>query len=209
MAEPTYVEVMGHGAATVTPDRLRVHLAAESRATSVAEAFERADTALRAMLAALRRHGSTDEDLRSTAIEVYPGRDRREARGAQRGFHASMGVEAQLRDLSTAGSALSAALEAGGDASRVHGVSLATSTTEEALTEAREAAWANASAKAQQYAGLAGRSLGVVLSVSELGSRGGRPVQAAGEYAMAASSAAIEPGSSEVHAAVAVRWELV
>ncbi|MDQ4007012.1 MAG: SIMPL domain-containing protein [Actinomycetota bacterium] len=208
MAEPTYVEVTGNGAATVTPDRLRVHLAAESRAASVAEAFEGADTALRAMLAALRRHGATDEDLRSTAIEVYPRNDRREARG-QRGFQASMGVEAQLRDLSTAGAALSAALEAGGDASRVHGVSLATSTTEEALTEAREEAWANAAAKAQQYAELAGRPLGVVLSVSELSSRGGWPVEASGGQAVAFSAAAVEPGSSRLHAAVAVRWELV
>src|SRR5262245_48690379 len=170
MAQERFIEVTGMGTATTTPDVLRAHLAAESGAATVAQAFNDASNAMQAMLSVLREHGAGDDDLRSTDIGIYSNRD---AGRSGRGFHASMGVEARLSDIDSAGTALSAAVEAGGDASRVHGISLESSTSAEALSEAREAAWADARAKAEQYAALAGRSLGGVLSVSEPRRAGG------------------------------------
>jgi uncharacterized protein len=204
MAEQTFVEVTGFGSADTTPDRLRAHLAAVAGASTVAQAFTEAGESLQAMLAVLREHGAADEDLRSTGIEILSDRERHGLRGR---FQAHMSVEALLRDIDSAGTALSAAVEAGGDASRVHGISLDSSASEDALVEAREAAWADATAKAEQYATLAGRSLGTVLSVSEL-RRGhdGEPIA----YAAAASlsAAAVETGTRALHAVITVRWEL-
>jgi uncharacterized protein YggE len=166
MAEQTFVEVTGFGSATTTPDRLRAHLAAVSGAPTVAQAFSGASEAMQAMLSVLREHGVADEDLRSTGIQVHSDHEYRGIRGR---FEADMSLEALLRDIDSAGTVLSAAVEAGGDASRVHGISLDSSAAEDSLSEAREGAWADATAKAEQYAELAGRSLGAVLSVSELG----------------------------------------
>jgi uncharacterized protein YggE len=156
------------------------------------------------MLAALRVHGLADQDLRTAGIEVHSDRERR----GTRGFRAAFSVETVLQDISSAGQVLSAAVEAGGDSCRVHGVSLESTTTARALEEAREAAWADATAKAQQYAALAGRSLGAVVWVSELG--GGRrgPIPFAGEDAVPAAGGPIEPGTRTLRTAIAVRWEL-
>jgi uncharacterized protein len=203
MAEQTFVEVTGVGSATTTPDRLRAHLAAVSGAPTVAQAFSGASDAMQAMLSVLREHGVADEDLRSTGIQVHSDHEYRGIRGR---FEADMSLEALLRDIDSAGTVLSAAVEAGGDASRVHGISLDSSAAEDSLSKAREGAWADATAKAEQYAELAGRSLGAVLSVSELGG-GGRPMHFAGEAAHA-SAAPVEPGTRGLHAAITVRWEL-
>jgi uncharacterized protein YggE len=205
MAQERYIEVTGVGTATTTPDRLRARLAAESGAPTVAQAFNDASNALQAMLAILREQGVGDDDLRSTDIGIHSNRDRGQS---GQGFHASMGVEARLSDIDSAGAALSAAVEAGGDASRVYGISLESSTTAEAMSEAREAAWANARAKAEQYAALAGRSLGGVLSVSEPRRRGGGGGIPLAVAASASGEVSVEAGTRTLHAAIRVRWEL-
>jgi uncharacterized protein YggE len=198
-----FIEVIGTGAADVASDHLRLHLAAESSAVSVADAFDSADAALRHMLAALRERGATDDDLRSTGIEVHPDHDKG---GDRSGFRASMGVAVVLRDLASAGTVLAAAIEAGGDASRVHGLSLAATATQETLASARDDAWADAMVRAQQYAALAGRNLGAVLSVSEI-SQSDPFAPRVGAAAL--SGAHLEPGSQTIRASVAVRWRLV
>jgi uncharacterized protein len=198
-----FIEVIGTGAADVASNHLQLHLAVESSAASVADAFDTADAALTRMLAALREHGATDEDLRSTEIGVHPDHDKD---GNRSGFRASMGVTVALRDLASAGTVLAAAIEAGGDASRVHGLSLAATATQETLASARAAAWEDAMVRAQQYAALAGRTLGAVLSVSEIGQSDGLAQRVS---IAAASGAHLEPGSQTIRASVAVRWQLV
>lgn len=198
-----FLEVIGTGAADAASDHLRLQLGAESSAASVADAFDAADAALRRMLAVLREHGATDEDLRSTEVAVHPDYDQG---GDRSGFRASMGVAVLLRDLAGAGTVLSAAIEAGGDASRVHGLSLAATATQEALASARDAAWADAVASANQYAALAGRNLGAVVSVSEIAQSDGF-VRRAGAAAL--SAAHLEPGSQTIQTSIAVRWQLV
>jgi uncharacterized protein len=206
MTEPTFVEVTGFGSASTTPDRLRAHLAAVGGAPTVAQAFSGASEAMQSMLTALRENGVAGEDLRSTGIQVHSDHGHRSIRGR---FEAHMSVDAVLRDIDSAGTVLSAAVEAGGDASRVHGISLDSSAADDALAEAREAAWADAPVKAKQYAELAGRSLGAVLSVSELRGNRGRATAFGADAAPAAGGGpAIEPGTRGLHAVITVRWEL-
>jgi len=202
MGEDAFVEVTGYGSATTTPDRVRIHVAAAARAPAVGDAFEAADAGLKAMLAAARDHGVSDEDLRSTHVDVQAGR---RGRGAGPGFRASMGIEITVHDVAAAGRVLAAVVDAGGDTSRVHGISLTANAPEEALAEARAAAWANALDKARQYAGLSGRDLGPVLRVSE--------TPQAPPYAMAMPAAdfvsvSVEPGSQTLAAAITIRWGL-
>jgi uncharacterized protein len=205
VTEEAFVEVTGHGSALTVPDRLRVWLAAVAESSAVADAFEAADGALQAMLAALRDQGVADEDLRTTQIDVEPeGR----GRGKAARFSAHMGIEVVLRDIAAAGRVLTAAIDAGGNASRVNGVSLTTTSAEEALAGAREAAWADALSKARQYARLADRDIGAVLQVSERSGGAGTDGHAEPLAAAAAFSRVVEPGSQTVHAVVTVRWQL-
>jgi uncharacterized protein len=204
MPEDAYVEVTGYGSATTTPDRVRIHVAAASRAPAVGDAFAAADAGLKAMLAAAREHGVADEDLRSTYVDVRAGR---RGRGKGPGFRASMGIEITAHDVATAARVLAAVVDAGGDASRVHRISLAATAAEEALAEARTKAWENALDRARQYANLSGRDLGEVLRVSE--------APQAHRYAMEAQAAAgdfssvpVEPGSQTVAVTTTARWAL-
>jgi uncharacterized protein YggE len=198
-----FIEVIGTGAADVASNQLRLHLGAESSAASVADAFDTADAALRRMLAALREHGATDEDLRSTEMGVHPDHDKG---GNRSGFRASMGLTVALRDVASAGTVLAAAIEAGGNASRVHGLSLAATATQETLASARDAAWEDAAIRARQYAALAGRTLGAVLSVSEIGQSDALAPRIG---IAAASGAHLEPGVQTIRVSVAVRWQLI
>ena len=75
---------------------------------------------------------------------------------------------------------------------------------------ARERAFADARARAEQYADLAGRTLGEVALVEEGGGPGSDPFPvariAAGSLSM--ESVPVEPGLRSVAAAVTVRWGL-
>jgi uncharacterized protein len=205
VAEDAFVEVTGHGSATTTPDIVRLHVTAVAKAPAVGEAFEAADSALKAMLAAARDHDVANTDIRSTHVDVRAGR---RGRGSGPGFRAAMGIRVTVHDVAVAGRVLASMVDAGGAASRVQGISLAVTAPEEALEEARAKAWANALEKAEQYARLSGRDLGAVLRVSEgpQAQRFGHVMEA---QAFAADSAvSVEPGSQTVAAVITVRWAL-
>jgi uncharacterized protein len=199
------VEVTGHGRATVVPDRVQIALAAVARAPAVGQALEDCEQAMQAMLAAVHGQGVASADVRSTHVEVGAGHEH----GRRTGFRASSGITVTVHDVETAGSVVTRAVEAGGTASRVRGMSLTSSAPEESLASARDAAWANALEKARQYADLSGRELGEVVNVRE------RPRGRFHEgVALAAAGGgepglAIEPGTRSVRAAVTVRWRLV
>jgi len=205
MTDEATVEVTGHGSATTVPDRVQIALAAVARAAEVGHALQECEQAMRAMLAAVGEQGVASADVRSTHVEVGAGHER----GRRTGFRASSGISVTVRDVETAGAVVTAAVEAGGTASRVRGMSLTSSASGQALTAARDAAWANALEKARQYADLSGRELGDVLYVRERPRdrfREGVSLAAAGGGGPGFS---IEPGTRAVRASVTVRWRLV
>ncbi|TGJ97858.1 SIMPL domain-containing protein, partial [Actinotalea fermentans ATCC 43279 = JCM 9966 = DSM 3133] len=71
---------------------------------------------------------------------------------------------------------------------------------------AREGAFADARARAVQYAALAGRTLGPVVEVSEQGG-GSAPMPRAMSVEVGSFDAmAVDPGHERVDASVTVRW---
>lgn len=111
------------------------------------------------------------------------------------------------RDIDAAGGLISAAVEAGGDAARLSGISFALEDDETLLAEARDDAYATARNKAEQYARLSGKELGEVISIAEDVAQGPRPYTSAGaDLAAARSAVPIEAGSTEVSVTVDVRW---
>lgn len=201
------VEVTGFGSVDEVPDVLAAAVSAEASSGSVAAALAAADDAFRAMAAAARGAGTDDRDIRSTGLTVHPNHDHQ---GRQSGYVARMPMGLVLRDLRTAGEVLSAVVEAGGDHSRVQGAALGMEDPLAAQAQAREKAFAQARAQAEQLAHLAGRTLGAVLRITD----GITPAQPGGweqsSLPLAASRKAVsfEPGTSTVTATVRVRFEL-
>jgi uncharacterized protein YggE len=200
----TGVVVVGAGTAAAPPDLVRIDLAAEAIADTVSEALNQATVGLARIRSVLADAGVPGADLRTTDTSVRVDHGPRDD-GPQR-FVARLGLSAVVRDVTTAGSMVQNTLEEAGDTARLSGLSFSHSDPSGLLATARDAAFADALAKAQQFAALAGRQLGAVVAVDD--TAGGGPVPL--PHRMAAMPMAaefdIEGGQQEVSARVVVRW---
>jgi uncharacterized protein YggE len=201
------VEVQGVGTAVGTPDVLHVTVGVESGAATVGDALSAANVAAGKVLDALHAAGVADADLQTQNVHVYP---RYDGNGQDiTGYTAGQDVAATLRDMGSAGAMISAVVGAGGDAARLHGVAYELDDDAALRSKARELAFADARATAEQYAKLAGRELGDVVLVREQVAPSGPVPMAAADSAMATASAVpIAPGTTEVTVTAQVRWSL-
>jgi len=204
-AASTGVEVGGVGTASGVPDVLRFTVGVEVTADGVDGALSGADDAARTVLDALRAADVPQDDVRTSNVSVYP----RYGDEGQRitGYTARHDLAVTLRDIGTAGAVLASVTDAGGDAARVDGLSYALDDDSAAQAEAREAAFADARRRAEQYADLVGRELGEVLWVREnVSSPAPMPVETLA--AADSGSLALAPGSAGVTVRAEVRWAL-
>jgi uncharacterized protein YggE len=114
-----------------------------------------------------------------------------------------------VRALDAVGAILESAADRIGNALLVDAVRLDVADRSEGMHRARDAAFADARAKAEQYAALSDARLGAVLGVAESGAvpmAGPRMAYAARE--VAAASMPVEGGDLELHASVTVTWQL-
>jgi uncharacterized protein YggE len=200
------IAVAGVGTATGTPDVLRLSVAAEVSADTVDAALTSADEAARAVLDALADAGVADEDVQTVDVSVYP---RYDGEGQQvTGYTARHGLQVTLRDVSGAGAVIGAVVEAGGDAARVEGIGYALEDDAAVQERAREAAFADARRKAEQYAALVGRELGDVVSVRENVTPSVPTPYAAADEAGAGRAVELAPGSTSVTVTAEVHWSL-
>jgi uncharacterized protein YggE len=114
----------------------------------------------------------------------------------------------RLLDLSRVGSLLVAAIDAGGDGARIDGISFSHHDAAGLEREARDAAFADARSKAEQYAGLAGQALGEVRHVVEGGADGPVVLRTGAMVASAGAPVPIDAGEGTVVADVSVTWAL-
>lgn len=200
------VRVVGVGTVSGRPDVLRFTTGVEVAADTVDAALSSANETMRRMIEVLKRRGVAERDMQTAAVEVQP---RYDDRGREIvGYVVRESLSVTLRDLEQAGGTMTAAVDAGGNAARLFGVSFVRDEDGELVTQAREAAFTQAKDKAQQYADLAGRELGAVLSIRE-----DVQEQPPGPYPLAAAESAdrsvpLEPGSTEIRVSVDVRWAL-
>ena len=201
------VQVQGVGTATGTPDVLHVTIGVETGAATVADALATANAAAQKVHDALRDAGTADADLQTVNVHIYP---RYDGNGQDtNGYLAGQDLAVTLRDVGSAGATISTAVEAGGDAARLQGISYELDDDASLRSSARELAFADARGKAEQYAKLAGRQLGDVVLMREEVTGGGPVPMAAADSAMASAGALpIAPGSTDVTVTAEVRWSL-
>jgi hypothetical protein len=196
------VTVVGTGRAGAPPDVVRIDLAAEAGAVAVQSALADATAGLANMREALTSAGVPATDLRTTDTAVHVDHG---SGGRPQGYVARLGLSATVRDVAAAGTVVQDVLARGGETARLSGLSFSHSDPTGLLSTAREAAFADARAKAETYASLSGRALGEVSAVEETG---GGAVPILRSMAMEASAAdfAVEGGVQEVSVSVVVRW---
>ena len=199
------IQVLGAGTAVAPPDVVRIDLAAEAVADTVSDALSQATTGLARIRSVLVEAGVPTDDLRTTDTSVHIDYGPR-GEGPQR-FVARLGLTAHVRDVGEAGSILQNALEEAGDTARLSGLTLSHSDPSSLLAAAREAAFADALAKAKQFATLAGRELGAVVAIDDTTPGGPVPLpRPMAAMRLEAAEFDVEGGQQEVSARVVVRW---
>lgn len=196
------VTTTGQGAASAVPDVAVVELGTEASAPGVQDALDRANAGLAAARDALLAAGVAAADVRTAQTSTWT-----EQRDDGPRTTARLTLRATVRDVAACGEVVRAALDAAGPVARLDSTSLAVGDPGPLAVAAREAAFEDARARAEQYARLAGRSLGPVVEVRE---EPGGPAPVARALAAKAERDAlvVEPGTQEVRTSVTVRWEL-
>jgi len=189
-----------------TPDTLRLDLSVVVTGPTVSAALAKANSSADAVQRSLLGSGVARKDLQTSGLSITPTYVYPRGGSARlSGYQVSEGVSARLRDLGRAGDAVGNAVGAGGNAVRVNAISLDLEDTGVLVSRARDRAFADAKAKAEQYARAAGRSLGEVESIAENISQP-TPVGISESRAAAKdlSSVPIQPGSQDVSVTVTV-----
>lgn len=195
-----FIATTGNGSVATDPDAMRVFVAVEASAPTVAEALAAVAEAVRRAGEAARRHTEQNR-ISSQGFRVHTSHDHS---GRTQGYEASHSLRI-LCQLADAGDLVSDLGESVGDMLRVRSVEPVLTDTGDVLHGARELAFADARAKAIHLAELAGRSLDRVLQVHEGG-------QSCVPVAMASLSAGgsveFQEGEEQVTAVVTVQWAL-
>jgi hypothetical protein len=193
------ISVTGMGEVTGTPDTVEVDLGVSVLGETVDQATATAAERAEAVIAALTSNGVAEEDITTTDYSIYPEYDYSGNQERLVGYRVTNTVRARIRDLATTGTVLDATTAAAGDEARVSGLRFSLEDNAELVSAAREAAWADALAKATQLADLSGQTLGAATSITETVSTPPVPIPYAADAAGAERvTTPIEPGTSAV-----------
>ena len=209
------ISVSGTGQASAQPDVAVISIGVTTEAKEAGEALTENSVQMTGVISALKSGGVLAKDIRTQTIRLSPRYEQppRTAGGAQKpaelvGFTASNVVEARVRDLDGLGDLLDAAVKAGGN--QIQGIRFEIEDQSALLVQARDAAWQDAQAKAEQLAKLAGAELGAALTIQEF-SHTPRLYEAARAVAfdMAAAPVPIEAGEQSIQIEVQVTWQML
>jgi len=161
--------VSGSGKVAVVPDIAQLRLGIEAQEASVAEAQSRAAQAMEAVVAALKDGGVAPRDIKTSyfSIQRITRWDERKGQEVVIGYRVSNMVTAKMREMDKLGALIDAAASAGGDLIRIDSISFSVEDPSPYYQEARKKAMADARAKAEELAELAGVTLGKPIYISE------------------------------------------
>jgi uncharacterized protein YggE len=203
-----HITVNGVGSATVTPDAVRFYVSVSVVAKTNKEALASASKSASAVRSALKSAAIATKDIKTSSLTVYPEYNYSQDKGSQLiGYRATQSFTVVVRKADSAGAVIDSVVDAGGDAVQVNGVAPFLANGAAATEKAREAAVADARARASSYAKYLGASLGRVIYLTEVSA----PVYTfptLGEKAAASDGTQIDLGETEVTVNVTVRWSL-
>ncbi|MCC6612687.1 MAG: SIMPL domain-containing protein [Anaerolineae bacterium] len=204
------ITVSGVGEVYGTPDTVYISLGVDQTSPSVTEAVTGARATLANIISALEGAGVNRDDIQTSNFNVFP-EDRFDSASGQptgeRTYHAVLGVNVIVRTVDNAGEIITTALDAG--ANSINGLSFGIADTTELEAQARQAAVADAKARADQLAEAFGVSVGNVVAISEGISGGSSPVPVMRDMAVGMGGASnIVPGQLSVRVQVNASFDI-
>jgi uncharacterized protein len=205
--------VNGQGEVQAVPDIAVLNLGVQAEAMTVAEAQAMASSAMDAVMAALKANGIDEDDIQTTGYSIYQQTrwDNDKQESVATGYQVTNNLKVKVRQVANAGTVLDAATSAAGDLMRVQGIYFEVDDPEPFLEQARAIAVADAKAKAEQLADLAGVDLGKPIYITEsyyspVIYRGME--MAASDGGMPAPTTPITPGETTITATVQIVYQI-
>ena len=201
------LSVIGVGHVTLTPDRASFTAGVQTVVPTLTAATQENATRMTAILAALRRAGAGDRDLRTVGLSIYPQQAPQEGRPPRIVSYQVSNNVTVTSDPAAIGKLIEAAVDAG--ANSVSGVTFLVSDPARGRDNGLQAAFADARAKAEVLARAAGRAAGRALAITEGGAATPPVPMPMFRRAEAMSVAApVESGAEELTFTVSVVFEL-
>ncbi|ORW20164.1 hypothetical protein AWC18_12245 [Mycolicibacter nonchromogenicus] len=203
------VTVVGNGEVQGVPDTLTTEAGIEFVAADVTSAMNQTSERQQAVIDALVDAGVKRKDISTTQVSLQPQYGSSDGGSANIiGYRAGNTIRVKV-ERDSASQVLAVIVRAGGDATRINGVSYSIDDDSELVRDARERAFNDAKDRAEQYAQLSGLRLGQVISISEVAD-GTPPTPVGGMPLPRAMAAAppVEPGQQTVSFTVTAVWEL-
>lgn len=206
---PAYIAVTGEGVMLAVPDMATISLGVVTQGATAADALGQNSGLVAAVLAEVAAMGIAARDIQTAGLSVDTMLDYSNPEVVRiKGYEARNVLRIRVRDLPMTGALIDAAFAAG--ANEFNGLTFALEDDRAALDAARQAAVADARARAELYAAAAGVSLGRIGAISETGDYGYDPgfgLRAAPMSAML--PVPIAEGELTITASVTISWELV
>lgn len=203
------ITVPGQGTVVVEPDVASIRLGVNVLAKTAGAAREDAAKSMKAILDAVMKQGVARRDVRTALVSLNPTMDYSGDKGPRiTGYQVQNSVAITLRNLTSTGELIDAALGAG--ASTLDSLEFRLDDPTRAAEEARSAAMTDARARAATIARAAGAKVGDVVAVSE-GQPIGPPMPfPAARMALKAEAAStpVESGAQEISVVLTVTFEL-
>jgi hypothetical protein len=206
----TVLELTAQGESRRTPDIATISAGVVTQAADAAGAMRENATRMDRVIAALKRAGVTDRDVRTSTLSLQP-----QYRYADNqppvitGYQASNTVTVRFRDIARSGTVLDALVATG--ANQINGPELGLDQPAAALDEARTDAVAKARTRAELYARAAGLKVKRILWISETMQDMPRPMPAmmrTMDVSESAPASKILPGEQSLSVSLSVRFEL-
>lgn len=204
--------VTGEGKATAVPDIAKISAGIRDSGTNLAQVQNSVNKKSQTLVAAFKKLGVEDKDIRTTSYNIYPHQDYQANPPTITGYEVSINYLITIRNLDKVNEALTAVPAAG--ANLVSGVSFDLSDAAEAkaLDSARQDATAQAKAKAQSLAKAAGITLGKIINISEGQNAGSRlyslPVSGGASLDKTVAEPNVQPGTTEINLTVSLSYEI-
>ena len=204
--------VAGQGKVTVVPDIAALRLGIIAQDTSVAVAQSQATEAMNRVMAALTDNGVAKKDIQTRyfSISQVTRWDQFRQEEVVIGYRVTNMITAKIRKIDKTGAIIDAVATAGGDLTRIESIAFSVDDPSAYHGEAREKAMADARAKAEQLAKLAGVTLGKPTYISESIFMPSPiyPARMAEMPAPALAAPPISPGETEISLTVQIAYAI-
>jgi len=168
-SQQTGIWVNGMGKVSAVPDIASLRLGIEAQSTKVAEAQAQAADAMDKVMKALKDSGVADKDIQTQSFNISKVTrwNDKEQKEELLGYRVTNIVQAKIRTMNKVGATIDAVATAGGDLTRIDGISFSVEDPTTYQDVARQKAMAQAEAKAKQMAQLSGAKLGKPTYITE------------------------------------------